>query len=172
MYKQMFYSVVFVAVLASSSLYAQDSNREAATGSFTFRDGQAVYIVVYHTIGHYTGSGRYPIPPTNIVDRHLPAEQRVRKEFEKRRVYKVVEKASEADFVFLVIIHDSAAEGLALPPEKYRQYPDKIGIEALREAAYARSAVGPLKIHTQGKISDRLVKAFHEKTIAGSKKMP
>lgn len=172
MYKQMFYSLVFVAVLASHGLHAQDSNREPAARPFTFRNGQVVYIVVYHTIEHFTAYGRYPTPPTNIVDAHLPAEQRVRKEFEKRQVYKVVEKASEADFVFLVVIHDSAAEGLALAPEKYTQYPNKFGIEALRETAYARSAVGPFKIHTLGKISDRLVEAFHEKTIAGSKKSP
>jgi len=171
MYKQMFYSVVFVAVLASG-LQAQDGSRETAARPFTFQQGQAVYIVAYHTIEHFAAYGRYPIPPTNIVDTHLPAEQRVRKEFEKRRAYKVVEKASEADFVFLIVIHDSAAEGLALAPEKYKQYPDKIGIEALREAAYARSAVGPFKIHTLGKISDRLVEAFHEKTITGSKKTP
>lgn len=172
MYKQMFYSVVFVAVMASHGLYAQDSNREPAATPFTFRSGQSVYIVAYHTIEHFTAYGRNPIPPTNIVDMHLPAEQRVRKEFEERRVYKVVEKASEADFVFLVVIHDSAAEGLALAPEKYKQYPDKLGIEALREAAYARAAVGPFKIHTLGKISGRLVEAFHEKTIAGGKKSP
>lgn len=172
MYKQMFYSVVFVAVLASHALHAQDGKKEPATEPFTFRQGQAVYIVAYHTTEHFTAYGRYPVPPTNVVDAHLPAEQRVRKEFEKRRDYKVVEKASEADFVFLVVIHDSAAEGLALPPEKYAQYPSKLGIEALREAAYARSAVGPFKIHTLGKISDRLVEAFHEKTITGSKKTP
>lgn len=164
MYKQMLYSVVFVAVLAAHGLRAQDSNRETAARPFTFRQGQAVYIVAYHTIEHFAAYGRYPIPPTNIVDTHLPAEQRVRKEFEKRRAYKLVEKASEADFVFLVVIHDSAAEGLALAPEKYKQYPDKLGIEALREAAYARSAVGPFKIHTLGKISDRLVEEFHKKT--------
>jgi hypothetical protein len=172
MYKQMFYSVVFVAVMASHGLQAQDGNRETAVRPFTFRQGQAVYIVAYHTIEHFTAYGRYPVPPTNVVDAHLPAEQRVRKEFEQRRVYKVVEKASEADFIFLVVIHDSAAEGLALPPEKYAQYPSKIGIEAMREAAYARSAVGPFKIHTLGKISDRLVEEFHKKTIAGSGKAP
>lgn len=169
MFRQLFCSLVFVAALAAPGLRAQDRNREPAAQSFTFQNGQAVYIVVYHTIEHYTGYGRYPIPPTNIVDRHLPAEQRVRKEFEKRRVYKVVEKASAADFVLLVIIHDSAAEGLALPPEKYQQYPDKIGIEALREAAYARSAVGPFKIHTPGKLSDRLAKKFHEAAQVSTK---
>lgn len=164
MYKQVFYSTIIVAVLAMHGLHAQDSKSNPATGPFTFQHGQTVYIVVYHTIEHFTAYGRYPVPPTNIVDLHLPAEQRVRKEFEKRRVYKVAEKASEADFVFLVVIHDSAAEGLALPPGKFNQFPDRSGIEALREAAYARSAVGPFKIHTLGKLSDRLVEEFHKKT--------
>ncbi len=172
MHKQMFYSVVFVAVLAMHGLRAQDSKKEPATEPFTFRRGQVVYIVAYHTIEHFRAYGRYPVPPTNIVDMHLPAEQRIRKEFEKRRVYKVAEKANDADFVFLVVIHDSAAEGLALAPGKYHQYPSELGIEALREAAYARSAVGPFKIHTLGKISDRLVEEFHKKTIAVSKETP
>lgn len=158
MYKQMFYSVVFVAVLAASSLYAQDSNREPAAQSFTFQNGQTVYILAYHTIEYFTVRSRIPAPSANLVDPHLPAEQWVKKEFEKRRAYKVVSKASEADFVFLVVIHHNAAEGMALSPEKYQQSQSKFDPEALPEAAYDRWAVGPFKIHNLGKLSDRLVK--------------
>lgn len=172
MFRQMFCSLVFVAALASPSLRAQDSSREPAAQSFTFQNGQAVYIIAYHTIEHFTVQGHIPAPSANLVDLHLPAEQRVKKEFEQRRAYRVVGKAGEADFVFLVVIHHSAAEGLALSPEKYQQYRGKFDLEALREAAYARSAVGPFKIHTLGRLSDRLVEEFHKKTIAGSGKAP
>ncbi len=172
MYKRIFFSLVFVTVLASHGLHAQDSNREPKAQPFTFRQGQAVYIAGYYNIAHAVIRSSDPGFRDNLINRHPPVEQRVRKEFEERRVYKVVEKVREADFVFLVFIDGNVAEGLALAPEKYIQYPDKLGIEALREAAYARSAVGPFKIYTLGKISDRLVEEFHKKTIAGSKKAP
>jgi hypothetical protein len=86
---------------------------------------------------------------------------RPRKDLEKRKVYKLVNKASDADFVFVVIIHDSAAEGLALAPAEFAAYQNKLNIEALREGAYARSTVGPLKIHNLSRISDQLVQKFH-----------
>ncbi len=71
-------------------------------------------------------------------------------------------KASGADFVFLVLIHDNAAEGLALAPDVFKETQNKLHIEALREAAYARATVGPLKIHNLGRISEHLVRQFHE----------
>lgn len=148
-----------IASFASSGLIAENSTEERAQ-PFAFRPGQAVYITAYHT-DFRTGRGN-PIPPGNIVDSHLPAELRVREEFEKWQVYKLVNKPSEADFIFLVLLHDSAAEGLVLAPAVFSQLGSKLDIEALRAAAFARSTAGPLKIHTLGRISERLVQAFHE----------
>ncbi len=172
MYKRKFYFVVFVVVSASFGIHAQSNDQKLAAAAFTFRSGQSVYIAGYYNIAHAVVSSSDPAFRSNLINRHQPVEQRVRKEFEERRVYKVVEKVSDADFVFLVFIDGNVADGLALAPKKYLQYPNKIGIEVLRETAYARSAVGPFKIHTLGKISDRLVEAFHKKTIAVGKKSP
>lgn len=155
-----FVTLVLVAILTPAALIAQAERKSDA--SFTVRPGQAVYITAYHTIEHNT-SGRGPtvIPALHTVDSHLPAELQVRKDFGKRKVYKLVNKASDADFVFLVIIHDSAAEGLALPPAVFAEHQKYLNVAALREGAYARSTIGPLKIHNLSRISDQLVKKFH-----------
>ena len=147
-----------IAMLASSGLVAQDSTTERPK-VFTFRPGQAVYVTAYHT--DFRTARLTPVPPATIVDSHLPAELRVRTDFDIRQVFKLVNKPSEASFVFLVLLHDSAAEGLALAPDVFSQH-GTLDVEALRAAAYARSTVGPLKIHTLGRISDRLVQTFHE----------
>ena len=142
-----------VVLLASAALAAQP---------FGFREGQSVYIRAFHTIEHSTARRANLVPATAIVDSHLPAELRVSKDFEKRRVYNLVNKASTADFVFLVLIDDSAAEGLALAPDAFSRYQATFDIEAMREAAYARTTIGPLKIHNLGRLSDQLVRKFHE----------
>ena len=97
-----------------------------------------------------------------LIDNHLPAEFRIRQDFAARGVYKLVNKASEADFVFLVLIDASAAEGLALAPRAFAHHQNPVDMGVLREAAYARSIIGPLKLHNLGRISDRLVKRFHD----------
>lgn len=155
--------VLLLATLAATAdLAAQDATTRTVPPPFSFRHGQTVYVTAFHTIEHFTSRGLNVVPPANIVDSHLPAELQVRKDFEKRKVYTLVNKASGADFVFLVLIHDNAAEGLALAPDVFKEYQNKINIEALREAAYARVTVGPLKIHNLGRISDHLVRQFHE----------
>lgn len=151
-----------VAVLAPASLTAQIREEQKATQGFVFRQGQTVYVTAFHTIEHSTARRTASIPSTNIVDNHLPAEFRIRKDFEKRQVYKLANKASAADFVFLVLIDDSAAEGLAVSPDTFAKYQSPLNMQALREAAYTRSIVGPLKIHNLGRISDHLVRQFHE----------
>ena len=150
------------AFLASVGVAAQNANEQRLDKRFVFRQGQTVYVTAFHTIEHFTSRGLNVVPPANIVDSHLPAELRVRKDFEKRKVYTLVNKASGADFVFVVLIHDDAAEGLALAPDVFREQQNKLNIEALREAAYARATVGPLKIHNLGRLSERLVRQFHE----------
>ena len=150
------------ALLASVGVAAQNATEQKLNHRFIFRQGQTVYVTAFHTIEHFTSRGLNVVPPANIVDSHLPAELRVRKDFEKQKVYKLVNKASGADFVFLVLIHDDAAEGLALAPEVFKEHQNKLNIEALREAAYARATVGPMKIHNLGRLSDHLVRRFHE----------
>ena len=164
--------LLFAAVCASAGLAAQDGKDRKSDPPFTFRQGQTVYITAFHTIEHFTSRGLNVVPPANIVDSHLPAELRVRKGFEKRKVYRLVNKASGADFVFLVLIHDNAAEGLALAPEVFKEYQNKLNIEALREAAYARATIGPLKIHNLGRLSEHLAKKFHEEEGRAAKPSP
>lgn len=156
--------VLFVAICsAAPDLMAQTAQQQGSSHPFTFRQGQAVFITAYHTIEHFVSHGLAPARPTNVMDNHLPAELRVRKDFAKRRVYKLVNRAADADFVFLVVLHDDAAEGVALPSDVYNRFRSNLDMEALREAAYARSTIGPLKVHNLARISDRLVQEFHEK---------
>jgi hypothetical protein len=102
-----------------------------------------------------------------MIDRHLPAEFRIGQEFGKAHRYILVNKVSEADFVFLALIHESAAEGLAVAPDVFTRYQSNIDIDGLREAAYERVTVGPLKVHTLGRLSERLVDQFHAAASTG-----
>ncbi len=171
MCNRIFYSVVFVVASASLGNHAQ-SNDQKPAASFTFRSGQSVYIAGYYNIAQAVIRSSDPAFRANLINRHPPVEQRVGKEFEERRVYKVVEKVSEADFVFLVFIDGNMAEGLALAPEKYNQYRSELDLDALRKAAYVRSTAGPYRIPTLGKISDHLVRKFSELAATMSREAP
>lgn len=158
--------IVAVAVLGTWELSSGGAGAQAGAQGpgrepFAFRQGQSVFVTAFHTIEH---SARHSntIGVNTLIDNHLPAEFRIRKDFEKRRVYRLVNKASEADFVFLVLLDDGAAEGLALAPRVFADAQPSLNMAALREAAYARSTIGPLKIHNLGRLSDHLVKRFHE----------
>ena len=98
------------------------------------------------------------------INNDLDAERKVRKRIEEWQYFKVAEKPSDADFVFLINLDQSSMEGLAIPYEAYRQhFKDKFDLDALREAAYGRYLIGPLKLPTLSRLSDRLVKQFREK---------
>jgi hypothetical protein len=98
------------------------------------------------------------------INTDLDAERKVRKRIEEWHYFKVAEKLSEADFVFLVNRDDSSMEGLAIPADAYRQhFKEKFDLDALRDAAYGRYLIGPLKLPTLTRLSDRLVKQFQEK---------
>jgi hypothetical protein len=98
------------------------------------------------------------------INNNLDAERKVRKRIEEWQYFKVAEKLSDADFVFLVNLDDSSVEGLAIPAEAYRQhFKEKFDLDALRDAAYGRYLIGPLKLPTLTRLSDRLVKQFREK---------
>jgi len=98
------------------------------------------------------------------INTDLDAERKVRKRIEEWHYFKVAEKLSEADFVFLVNRDDSSMEGLAIPADAYRQhFKHKFDLDALRDAAYGRYLIGPLKLPTLTRLTDRLVKQFQEK---------
>ncbi|HJU53754.1 MAG TPA: hypothetical protein VJ715_04245 [Pyrinomonadaceae bacterium] len=143
----------------------------AQSTSFTFRAGQSMYIVAFR---------RVPLPLTTeaedvSVNRReyfnsdLDAERKVRKRIEGWTYFKVADKPSDADFVFLVNLDESSIEGLAISWDTYREhFKDKFDMDALRDAAYGRYLVGPLKLPTLSRLSDRLVKQFRDKVMGSA----
>lgn len=131
----------------------------------TFRAGQSMYIVAFRRI-------QFPLivdgPPVDrqpeYINNDLDAERKVRKRIEEWQFFKVAEKPSEADFIFLVNLDESSIEGLAIPYEAYRRhFKERFDLDALREAAFGRYLIGPLKLPTLTRLTDRLVKQFREK---------
>jgi hypothetical protein len=129
-----------------------------------------MYIVAFRTI-------EYPVlldeaqvdRQRGYINNDLDAERKIRKRIEEWNFFKVAEKPSQADFIFLVHLDESSIEGLAIPFDAYRQhYKEKFDLDALREAAFGRYLVGPLKLPTITRLSDRLVKQFREKLTKAS----
>jgi hypothetical protein len=163
MFKMILISVALVPALASASLNAQSSEHKAKHEPFTFRQGQSVYIAAFH----HEESPRQSAFGQIVIGENLAAQGRIRKEFEKWQAFKIVDRLTEADFVFVIYIHDSAAEGLAIAPENYNLFKEdlyKSDLVSSREAAYGRFLVGPYKIPTLGKISTQLVRKFQAET--------
>ena len=108
-------------------------------------------------------------PQRENINYELGAEREVRKRIEEWGSFKVAEKLSEADFVFLVHLDFSSIEGLAIPVEAYHQhFKERFDLDALRDAAFGRYLVGPLKLPTLGRLTDRLVKQFRQKVTRPS----
>lgn len=151
-----------IIILAAGPGYAQSTPQRP-----TLRSGQSLYIVAFRRII------QYPVildeqPPTNpqreYTTTDLDAERKVRKRIEEWQYFKIAEKPSEADFVFLVNLDGSSMEGLAIPLAAYQQhFKEKFDLDALRDAAFGRYLIGPLKLPTLTRLSDRLVKQFREK---------
>ena len=161
------------ALLAAVCVAAAARQVEArpAQSAFNFRSGQSVYIVAFTRSLINVGAdsegngGRL----SEYFDYQLDAEKKVREKFEDWRFFRIADRPSDADFVFLVNMDGSAMEGLALPLDAYnRHFKEKFDIDALRDAAYGRYISGPLKIPTLSRLSDRLVKQFREKIPAAS----
>jgi hypothetical protein len=150
---------------------ASAGKAQSTSSNFTFRAGQSMYIVAFR---------RVPLPLTTeaedtSVDRReyfnsdLDAERKVRKRVEGWTHFKVADRPSDADFVFLVNLDESSIEALAISWDTYRQhFKDKFDMDALRDAAYGRYLVGPLKLATLSRLSDRLVKQFRDKVMGGA----
>jgi hypothetical protein len=161
MSRQHWYLALVIIILAAAASNAQSNPRP-----FTFRPGQSMYIVAFRLI-------QFPLileepPPGDgqreYINYDLDAERKVRKRIEQWQFFKVAEKLSDADFIFLVNLDESSIEGLAIPVDAYRQhFKDKFDLDALRDAAFGRYLIGPLKLPTLSRLSDRLVQQFREK---------
>jgi hypothetical protein len=164
-----------VMALTFIPLSGSISSGQTSSAPFTFRAGESVYIVAFRrerqpvVAESLKGSTSAP----DYIDLELDAEKKVRTRIEEWRFFRVADKPSEADFVFLVSLDDNSIEGLAIPFEAYRRhFKEKFDLDALRDAAYGRYLAGPLKVATLSRLSDRVVKAFREKVTnaAGSSK--
>ena len=154
-------ALAFVIIL----LAAGPGNGQSNSSSPTFRAGQSMYIVAFRLIQSPIILDDAQVDlQRDYINYDLDAERKVRKRIEEWQFFKVAEKPSQADFIFLVSLDESSIEGLAIPYEAYRQhFKEKFDLDALREAAFGRYLIGPLKLPTLTRLSDRLVKQFREK---------
>jgi len=160
-----------VLTLFCISLAASSVNAQAASAPFAFRSGQAMYIVAFRRSQQQVVVDplRGTVATSDTVCLELGAESKLRNRIEEWRFFRVSEKLSEADFIFLVSLDDSSMEGLAIPLDAYRRhFKEKFDLDALREAAYSRYLAGPLKLPTLGRLSDRLVKDFRVNVERGN----
>jgi len=145
-------------------LAAVAANGQSTPEPLTFRRGQSMYIVAYRSYTPYYVDETPSDRVRERIDYDLDAERKVRKRIEEWPHFKVAEKLSDADFVFLVHLDESSMEGLAIPIEAYRQhFKENYDLDTLRDAAFGRYLIGPLKLPTVTRLSDRLVKQFREK---------
>lgn len=155
------FAIAFVIII----LTAASGNAQSNTPPSTFRAGQSMYIVAFRlfqfpVIVDETENGRQ----REYVNYDLDAERKVRKRIEEWQFFKVAEKPSQADFIFLVNLDESSIEGLAIPFDAYRRhFKERFDLDALREAAFGRYLIGPLKLPTLSRLSDRLVQQMREK---------
>ena len=103
-----------------------------------------MYIVAFRLIQYPIILDEAPVDrPREHINYDLDAERKIRKRIEEWQFFKVAEKLSEADFIFLVNLDESSIEGLAIPVEAYRQhFKEKFDLDALREAAFGRYLIG------------------------------
>ena len=146
-------------------LTAHHINGQSNSQPLTFRSGQSLYIVAFRQFQQFTlDPSQCCAAQPEYINNALDVERKVRKQIEEWRYFRVAEKPSEADFIFLVNLDESSIEGLAIPFEAYRlHFKERFDLDALREAAFGRYLIGPLKLPTVTRLSDRLVKQFREK---------
>ena len=162
--------VLALACLAPQGALAR---RQQQASQFGFRAGQSVYIAAYaQTLQTVVSESETSAGAGHYANVHeLDVERKVRKEIEQWGFFRVVDKPSDADFIFLAYRENSSMEGLALSSEAYRQhFKEQFDLDALRDAAYGRYVAGPLNIPTVSRLSDRLVKQFREKVAGGGKR--
>ena len=166
--KKTFYLPGFVFLIVM--LAAHHINGQSNSQPLTFRSGQSMYIVAFRQFQQFALDPSQCCPPQpEYINNALDVERKVRKQIEEWHYFRVAEKPSEADFIFLVNLDESSIEGLAIPFEAYRlHFKERFDLDALREAAFGRYLIGPLKLPTVTRLSDRLVKQFREKVTKPS----
>jgi len=123
-----------------------------------------MYIVAFRQLYPYVWDETQVDRLRESINIDLDAERKIRKRIEEWQYFKIAEKLSQADFIFLINLDESSMEGLAIPVDAYQRYfKDKFDLDALREAAFGRYLIGPLKLPTLSRLSDRLVQQFLEK---------
>lgn len=170
MNRKLYAGLAFALALSCIGLAATRVAGQSPSGPFAFRSGQSMYIVAfrrYHTqvvVDPLKGT----VATSENINLELGAESKVRERIEEWRFFKVSEKPKDADFVFLVSLDDSSMEGLAVPFEAYRlHFKDNFDLDALRDAAFGRYLAGPLKVASEARLSERLVKDFRSKITSG-----
>ncbi|HEY6247337.1 MAG TPA: hypothetical protein VIX17_25530 [Pyrinomonadaceae bacterium] len=161
--KNTFYLPAFVFLIMM--LAAHHINGQSNSQPLTFRSGQSLYIVAFRQFQLFSvDPSQCCAAQPEYINNALDVERKVRKQIEEWHYFRVAEKPSEADFIFLVNLDESSIEGLAIPFEAYRlHFKERFDLDALREAAFGRYLIGPLKLPTVTRLSDRLVKQFREK---------
>ena len=160
------FSLVYVLALLCLGFNSAGASSQSAPTPFALRQGQSMYIVAFrrHPTRVVVDSTAQNVPQADYIDLELDAERRVRERIEQWKFFRVADKPSDADFVFLVSLDDTSIEGLVISFDAYRQhFKDKFDLDALRDAAYARYLAGPLKLATLPRLSERLVQQFREK---------
>ena len=163
-----------ILALMLMTMAAYQCQGQTASPPFALRAGQSMYIVAFRQMQLPTVAepATLSVSQRDYLNYDLDAERKVRKRIEEWQFFKVADKPSEADFIFLINLDESSIEGLAIPFEAYRQhFKERFDLDALREAAYGRYLVGPLKLPTLSRLSDRLVKQLREK-LTGSNPPP
>lgn len=155
-----------IIVLAADHGYGQSNPPPS-----TFRAGQSMYIVAFRLIPYPLILDEAEVNrQREYLNYDLDAERKVRKRIEEWQFFKVAEKPSDADFIFLVNLDESSIEGLAIPLDAYRQhFKEKFDLDSLRDAAFGRYLIGPLKLPTLSRLTDRLVQQFREKVTKSGK---
>jgi hypothetical protein len=172
MKRRLYSNLARVLAVAVIALASQHSYGQTTSPAFALRSGQSMYIVAFSRVQPLTSLNEVneSITRPGYSEYNLDAERKVRKRIEEWGYFRVADKPSEADFVFLVNLDDASIEGLAIPFEAYRQhFKENFDLDSLRDAAYARYVIGPLKLSTISRLSDRLVKQFRESIAKGSK---
>src|SRR5215213_1734739 len=97
-------------------LAAGPCNGQSNPPTSSFRSGQSIYIVAFRIIP-------FPIIPVEApvnrqreyINYDLDAERKVRKRIEEWQFFKVAEKPSEADFIFLVNLDETSMRAWPFP---------------------------------------------------------
>ena len=134
--KNTLYLPAFVSLIMM--LAAHHINGQSNSQPLTFRSGQSLYIVAFRQFQLFSPDpSQCCAAQPEYINNALDVERKVRKQIEEWQYFRVAEKPSEADFIFLVNLDESSIEGLAIPFEAYRlHFKERFDLDALREAAF------------------------------------